>query len=104
MCYYYMIQRNYGPKTIERPSNTDVSNSLRTGASTLLRGVERTAGYLAKQGVKEGAKILPQVGEYAGAGLAVALENPELAPAAAWAGKQGGKYLERQAGKFIDSI
>jgi len=104
MCYYYMIQRNYGPKTIERPNNTNVSNSLRTGAGALLRGVERTAGYLAKQGVKEGAKILPQVGEYAGAGLAVALENPELAPAAAWAGKQGGKYLERQAGKFIDSI
>lgn len=99
-----MIQRNYGPKTIERPNNTNVSNSLRTGASALLRGVERTAGYLAKQGVKEGAKILPQVGEYAGAGLAVALENPELAPASAWAGKQAGKYLERQAGKFIDSI
>jgi len=99
-----MIQRNYNDKRIERPPNTNASNSLRTGASTLLRGVERTAGYLAKQGVKEGARILPEVGEFAGAGLAVALENPELAPAFAWTGKQGGKLLERKAGEFIDSI
>lgn len=99
-----MIARNYESERIDRPSHSSAANSLRTGASNILRSVEGTAKYLAKQGVKEGAKILPQVGEYAGAGLAVALENPELAPAAAWAGKQGGKYLERQAGKFIDSI
>jgi len=100
----YMIARNHEPERIQRPSSTSAASSLRTGASTILRGVEGTAKFLTKQGIKEGLKILPEVGEYTGAGLAVALENPELAPAASWIGKQGGKYLEHKAGQFIDSV
>lgn len=99
-----MIARNYEPKRIERQSDKSAADALRGGARTILRGVEGTAKFLAKQGVKEGAKILPDVGELTGAGLAVIADNPELAPGFAWVGKQGGKYLEKKAGEFVDSI
>lgn len=98
------IQRNYGPERIARPPNVFYNDSLRSGARDVIRGVEGVAKYLAKQGVKEGTRELPKIGAIFGSGLAVGLENPELVPAFAWAGREGGKYLQRKANKYVDSF
>lgn len=98
------IQRNYGPERIERPSNMSYNDSLRSGTRSVIRGVEGVAKYLAKQGIKEGTRELPKIGEIFGTGFAVGIENPELAPAFAWAGKEGGKYLQRKANIYVDSF
>lgn len=89
------IQRNFDSSPIKRPPSLSQS---------FISGVKDTTKFFAKEGLKEGTKILPEVGEYAGAGLSVVSGNPELAPAFAWAGKKGGKFLQSQADKFINTI
>ena len=99
-----MISRNYEPQRIKRPRSNTPNDIIGSGARSILRGVGSTAKFVAKEGLREGAKILPELGEFTGEGLAVALDNPELAPAFGVAGKIGGKYLEHKAGEFINRV
>lgn len=60
------------------------------------KAVVHTAKKVGRQVVKEGSKYLPELAGSAAEALAVALENPELAPMAGVAGTQLGEYASHK--------